>query len=315
MNQTQLVKRQERVTSETFVIQRVEEGLRVYAAGEPKNRYIVSGSPQAPQCTCPDFKYHQSDPNWRCKHILAVLNDFSETEVVAQQPDRYEAEERQAIQEEGKKSRKPRATLPGNGNGRAGNGATLTLKRSVSPDGRIDSLSVEFSSAVETLSGDDIVERARDILGVQTAIVQGFRQEQPARNGSNQAPDAQSRTGAPQNAPAQTPPQQPAPDSNANAGVPARVLGVAGMDGKFGRRLYLTIEAEGKIHRFFGNAKDLAQHLASIGFTGGAQNVAEGLALNIPCRITTRPSPDGRFQNVDRLLPAARPEGNGRAWR
>ena len=315
MDQTQLAKRQDRATSETFVIQRVEEGLRVYAAGEPKNRYIVSGSPQAPQCTCPDFQYHQSDPNWMCKHILAVLNDFSDIEVVAQQPDQYEVEERQAIQEEGKKPKKPRATPPGNGNGRSGNGTTLTLKRSVSPDGRIDSLSVEFSSAVDTLSGDDIVERARDILGVQTAIVQGFRQEQPARNGNNHAPNGPPPSGQPQNGPAHTPPQQPAADANGNAGVPARVLGVAGMDGKFGRRLFLTIEAEGKIHRFFGNAKDLAQHLASIGFTGGAQNVAEGLALNIPCRITTKPSPDGRFQNVDRLLPAARPQGNARAWR
>lgn len=310
MNQTQLAKRQDRATSETFVIQKVEEGLRVYAAGEPRNCYIVSGSPEAPRCTCPDFQYHQSDPTWRCKHILAVLNDYSDIEVVAQQPDRYEVEERQAIQEEGKKPRRARTTTPGSGNGKPGNGATLTLKRSVSPDGRIDSLSVEFSSAVETLSGDDIVERARDILGVQTAIVQGFRQEQPARNGNNHAPNGQ-----PQNGPAQTTPQQATADGNGDAGVPGHVLGVAGMDGKFGRRLFLTIEAEGKIHRFFGNAKDLAEHLASIGFTGGAQNVTEGLALNIPCRITTKPSPDGRFQNVDRLLPAVRPQGNARAWR
>ena len=86
------------------------------------------------------------------------------------------------------------------------------------------------------------------------------------------------------------------------------------MDGKFGRRLFLTIEAEGKIHRFFGNAKDLAQHLASIGFTGGAQNVAEGLALNIPCRITTKPSPDGRFQNVAPQGRAARSPVEGRKF-
>src|SRR5438552_4148860 len=117
MDQTQLAKRQERAANETFVIQRVEEGLRVYAAGEPKNRYIVSGSPEAPQCTCPDFQFHQNDPNWRCKHILAVLNDFSDIEVVAQQPDRYEVDERQAIQEEGRKPKRTRSMTSGNGSG------------------------------------------------------------------------------------------------------------------------------------------------------------------------------------------------------
>jgi hypothetical protein len=301
MDQTQLTKRQERATNETFVIQRVEEGLRVYAAGEPKNRYIVNGSPEAPQCTCPDFQYHRSDPEWRCKHILAVLNEFSDIEVVPQGTDPIEAEERRAIQEEGKKPRRSRTATSGNGSGKPGNGAALTLKRSVSPDGRIDSLSVEFSSPVDTLSADAIVERARDILGMQTAIVQGFRKDQPPRNGNNHAPNGQ--------------PAQPPADSNESAAVPARVLGVAGMDGKWGRRLFLTIEADGKIHRLFGKVNDLAQHLASIGFTGGAQNVAEGLALNLPCRITTKPSPDGRFQNVDRLLPPARPQANVRAWR
>jgi hypothetical protein len=301
MDQTQLANRQERATNETFVIQRVEEGLRVYAAGEPKDRYIVNGSPEAPQCTCPDFQYHRSDPQWRCKHILAVLNEFSDIEVVPQGTDPIETEERRAIQEEGKKPRRSRTTTSGNGSGKSGNGAALTLKRSVSPDGRIDSLSVEFSSAVDTLSADAIVERARDILGVQTAIVQGFRNGRPARNGNNHAPNNQ--------------PVQPPPDPIESAAVPARVLGVAGMDGKWGRRLFLTIEADGKTHRLFGKANELAQHLASIGFTGGAQNVAEGLALNLPCRITTKPSPDGRFQNVDRLLPPARPQGNARAWR
>jgi predicted nucleic acid-binding Zn finger protein len=320
MNQTQLAKRQERSTNETFVIQRVEEGLRVYAPGEPKDRYIVNGSPEEPQCTCPDFQYHRGDPEWRCKHILAVLKEFSDIEVVPQGTDTIEVEERRAIQEEGKKPRRPRTATSGNGSGKSGNGAALTLKRSVSPDGRIDSLSVEFSSPVDTLSADAIVERARDILGMQTAIVQGFRNDQPSRNGNNHAPNGQPQSGHPQNGHPQNgrpqpPLQQPPADSNESAAVPARVLGVAGMDGKWGRRLFLTIEADGKIHRLFGKANDLAQHLASIGFTGGAQNVAEGLALNLPCRITTKPSPDGRFQNVDRLLPAARPQGNARAWR
>lgn len=307
MNTTQLARRQERAASEALVIQKVEEGFRVYAADEPKNCYIVSGSPNAAQCTCPDFQYHhQKDPDWRCKHVLAVLKEFSDIEIVAQNTETYETEERRAIQEEGKKARKPRATTTDNGNAKQQSStATLTLKRSVSPDGRIDSLSVEFSGSVDPDSPDDIVERARDILGVQTAIVTDFRKDHPSPNGNGNHNHAQNGQ-----------PASPVADSEGSAAVPARVLGVAGMDGKWGRRLFLTIEANGKILRFFGNAKELADHLAAIGFTGGAQHVAEGLSLNIPCRITTKPSPDGRYQNVDRLLPPpTRMPASATGWR
>lgn len=299
MNNAELAKRQEGVTNEMFVIQRGPEGFLVYAAQEPRNRYIVSGSPDAPQCSCPDFQYHLNDPGWHCKHVLAVLNEFSDIEVVPQNGDTYGVEERRAIQEESQPA-SPRKADHGNWSGANGNGAVLTLKRSVSPDGRIDALSVEFSSPVNPQIPDAIVERARDILGVQTAIVSGFRKEQ-TQNGNNHTQNGQ--------------PKVPASASESSAAVPARVLGVAGMDGKWGRRLFLTIESEGKILRLFGNAKDLAENLASVGFTGGAQHVAEGLSLNLPCRITTKPSPDGRFKNIDQLLPAVRPQAVTRAWR
>ena len=50
----------------------------------------------------------------------------------------------------------------------------MLIKRSVSPDGRIDSLSVEFDCPVEEQSLEETVGRARKILELQREIVGHF---------------------------------------------------------------------------------------------------------------------------------------------
>ncbi len=46
------------------------------------------------------------------------------------------------------------------------------------------------------------------------------------------------------------------------------------------------------------------------GFPDVASQVAEGLEIRLPCRVTTKPSDDGRYVNVERVLPAEeRPNG------
>lgn len=301
MKQTELARRQERAASETLVIQRVEEGFRVYAADEPKNRYIVSGSPQAPQCTCPDFQYHRSDPDWQCKHILAVLNEFSEIEVVAQSTDPDEAEERRAIQEEGRAPRKRKAADPSR-NG--GNDITqLLLKRSVSPDGRIDSLSVEVSTPVNGLATTEIHARAERMLRLQADVVAQFL------NGRERS-DGNTSQGPQRSVPA-SPSVQPAPVRAAATGtepaVPARLVDVAGMDGKWGRRLFINVEANGKTLKLFGKAEELVQHIRAAGYME-PEPFGEGAVLNVPCAVITKPSSDGRYTNVDRVLPADQPQ-------
>jgi hypothetical protein len=59
--------------NEALVITPADDGLRVHAVTDPKSAYFVTGSAAAPECTCPDFQNHASDPEWRCKHILAAL--------------------------------------------------------------------------------------------------------------------------------------------------------------------------------------------------------------------------------------------------
>jgi hypothetical protein len=227
-----------------------------------------------------------------------VLNEFSDIEVVGQHADPIEAEERRAIQEEGRKPRKLRATTAGDRNGRQEAGATLTLKRSVSPDGRIDSLSVELSARVEQLGTPDTQTRAEEMLGLQDAIASQFLKRNAHGNGAA-ARGAQTSPNGPTAAVQR-------PSGAESPAVPARLLNVAGMDGKWGRRLFINVEVNGKTLKLFGKAEELAQHIRAAGYLP-PEPFGEGAVLNIPCAVVTKPSPDGRYTNVEQVLSANQP--------
>ena len=283
MTQAQFARRQERPTTEPLVISQTPEGFRVYAPTDPGQIYEVNGTPEAPTCTCPDFRFHQRDPKWRCKHILAVLSRM--TGVPANhKEDTEEAEERAAIQEEGSPSRRKRVVATTNGV------SQMLLKRSVSPDGRIDALSVEFTCPVADLDGS-VKARALETLSLQAEIIQDFLQ----RNGKSEA-----RTDVPVAQPEAT-----------TEGTPAEILSIGGMNGKWGRRLFLTVQANGRRLRFFGTQKQLAEAITAAGFPEKANTITEGLALNLPCRVRTEPTEDGRYVNITEVLPASptRPVG------
>jgi hypothetical protein len=126
------------VVTENLIVSEVEEGFRVYSPNAPRRAYLVSRDPAAPTCTCPDFGHHAQDPEWRCKHILAVYDDLGAS----------------ASGSEGRAECPP--SVGGHGNG---GDTSMLIKRSVSPDGRIDALSVEFSCPVDTRNGEVLVSR------------------------------------------------------------------------------------------------------------------------------------------------------------
>jgi hypothetical protein len=265
---------------ETLVVARVGEGFRVYSIHAPHLFYFVTGSPDAPVCTCPEFRTQEHDPTYRCAHIRAVYGNgptvapaFPSIPASPSFPNPM-----------------PQEPLSG---GDAGAPAQMSIKRSVSPDGRIDALSVEFSCGVEQFSDDEITASAQRFVGLQHAIAEGFRQ-----NGN-----AQPRPHA-------TPNHVPTDGTH-----PAQLVGVGGMDGKWGRRLFLLVQVGDRRLRFFGNEKQLADAITVAGFPGYAQHLVEGLAFNLPCRVTTSPSADGRFINIDKILPgviATNGPGQGR---
>lgn len=302
MNQQELAKRQERAASEALVMTEVDGGFNVYAVTDPKRAYAVSGLPEAPRCTCADFQRHSGDVAWRCKHILAVEERFFGNNGAAQS-DSYDAAERQAIQDESRspaRRRKPAPPQPG------ANAAQLLLKRSMSPDGRIDSLSVEFSCPVGDLDAASIRTRAKDVLHLQSGILADFMGSVP-RNG-NGGPKLVTANGNGRATPASNGTPTGGNGVEHPAAVPigtvgAQMLAIGGMDGKWGRRLFLVFDIDGRQTRFFGNRKQLAEAINGAGYAGLMANIAEGVHLNVPCRVTTEPSPDGRFMNVVKVFP------------
>lgn len=288
MTTKQLEKRSERSEIEPLVFSRVKGGIKVYSAADPKKSYIVSGSPEAPTCTCPDFEYHAGagDPQWRCKHVLLASSQLYKLHTERGGSESYENEERKAIQEEAqqtpegneRREKTPHPEpIPTNGT------SQMLIKRSVSPDGRIDSLSVEFACPVEKIPVKDIKERALKTLQLQSDIVELFLNGRKHGNGKDARPVLDS-----------------------DGAIPAELVSIGGMDGKWGRRLFIIVKANGQNLRFFGNKKQLGEYLTAVGCAHLAERIAEDLAINAACRILTKPSQNGKYTDIAQVLPVGR---------
>ena len=151
----------------------------------------------------------------------------------------------------------------------------MLIKRSVSPDGRIDSLSVEFSSSVTSISAEEIKKRAMETLKLQAEIAAEFK------NGNHNGQQKKERP---------------------SGTVPAKMVNVDGMPGKWGRRLFINVQVNGQTSRIFGNRKQLSERIAEAGYAGFEELIMEGRELGLPCKVVTEPSPDGRFLNIVQVL-------------
>ena len=276
MTHEQREKREERATQETFVIRKTEEGYRVYSPATPTTNYLVSVDEDAPTCTCPDFDHHRSDPDWQCKHILAVWNRPRPVEDGSAIPTSSTAGREGAIRTETTSSGRRRTARPKNG------GSQMLLKRSVSPDGRIDSLSIELNCPVDQLSPEDVRSSAQRMLSLQQDVIGQFL----GKNGEEEKP------------------KETESEERVDGAMLAQMTDIGGMNGKWGRRLFINVKANGQTLKLFGNRKQLAEYLTMIGSPNLAERIEEGVALDVSCRVTTKPSPDGRFVNIERVLPS-----------
>lgn len=258
--------------TEPLVISRHEDGYRVFRSSNPQEIFFVSGGLAAPTCTC-----GASGRNGHCEHVLAVLGRIGRN---AQDPGG--TEEHRAIQEE--YAEQPDQSVQHSA-------ARMLLKRSVSPDGRINSLSVEFSSPVSGLPTQEITVRARQALALQAVIVEGFLGNV---DGSPSPPPVR--------------PMQSPPNDGANGDTPiqATLLAVGGLDTRWGRRLFINVQVNGKVLKLFGSPKQLSKALASAGYHQHGEYLDEGMELNLPCRVTIKPK--GNYLNVDKVFPPAQGE-------
>ncbi len=278
MTREQLQMRTQRAETEPLVISKTEEGFRVYSPMTPGRQYVVTGTAEEPVCTCPDFEFHKEDQEWRCKHILAVFKRSAKPQVPPEPENPDTEEERVAIQEEGLGRTEPPSQLQ------------MVIKRSVSPDHRIDSLSVEFSSPVGDASGEEVRSRAISTLHLQSVIVDAFLEIQ------GEAGEGNGRV-----------------STSHDESVPAKLLGISGMNTRRGRSLFIEVQTNGKTIRLFGSRKELADAIVAAGNPRLAERIEEGARLNLPCRVITKPSENGRYQNIERVLPPLDSHQPGRA--
>lgn len=288
MTQEQLETRQERAENGTLIVSKTEEGFRVYSIHSPSKIYLVKQEGERWTCTCPDFEFHKADTTWRCKHILAVAPwPANKSGEAPASPDQPFVEP--PVSTEGAKQ-PPRRRKPQQDQPTPPVPVQMMMKRSVSPDGRIDSISVEFSLPVSGYSNGEIKQRALSTLELQKEIVGAFLK----LNGQKPI------TGP-------SPVLQPAKQEKAD-GKPvfARMLDIGKVNGKWGERFCINMQVNGRRSRLFGSAEQLAEHVRAAGYEIEPENIEEGLRLNLACRAVTKPSDDGKYLNVERVLPVAK---------
>ena len=300
MTTAQIESRQERAHKGVLIASRVEGGFRVYSTDNPSQQYSVTWNGERLTCTCPDFEFHQTDPDWRCKHIMVVEpfdNNLPELPETAEDVTRHE--DAPHVTAAAAPSGEPPASAPPRRRRAPKEPPSPThmmIKRSVSPDGRIDSVSVEFSTPVIDLPIGEIKERALKTLQLQRDIVSSFLK----LNGHAAQPQPPA-------------PPRPAPIERNGDGFPvfARMLDVGKVNGKWGDRLCIVFDMNGNRTRLFGSPKQLAEHIGAAGYRIRPEEIAAGLRLNLPCQVVTKPSDDGKYVNIERVFAAERQPTNG----
>lgn len=132
----------------------------------------MTGFPEALECTCGNFH-----PRRGCEHLDVVQELFGPNQ---SEDASYDREERAAIQAE--------ACSPQEIQEMAQNSASqMLIRRSVSPDGRIDSLFVEIFVPIGGIPSDEIKARSERTLKLQSDIVGRFLEKQYNGNGNGKA--------------------------------------------------------------------------------------------------------------------------------
>lgn len=284
MNRIESAKREDKEKTEQFVVAKSDEGYRVFSPMSPATQFVVTDTGDDMTCTCPDFAENGGDQDWCCTHIKAV-HAYMNT----QQQHRGECSAVGAAEHNGTPPPKEPTGVKKSNSG--GSDASMLIKRSVSPDGHVDSLSVEFSLPVGKLSLDEIKQSAERALKLETEITSTFLKQNGAKQSNRNGSPARVN-GSPQ-----------------ASGISARLLNIEAMDTRRGRSLYINVLVNNQVAKLFGDEESLIAALASAGYANWPEQLVEGIELNLPCRAVTKRN--GKYLNIDRLLPAPAQSQNG----
>lgn len=264
-----------------LVMRRIDEGILVYPADRPEERHLVSGFPEAPKCDCEAARGKRKAT---CVHIAAVARAFREGDLHLPDDDP-----------------EPPAAAPGAAKPKVAEADSppppqMLLKRSGSPDGRIDSLSVEFTLPVEGLTVSRVRDRAKEIVALQGDILRNFLENGHANGFGHRKSDEPQR---------ESPTAQHADDRTS---TPARISRVEFRQTRWGASLCLVFEVEGgDTVRLFGNRRKLVEALADAGHRESPDSLRDGVRLDLPCRVVLRR--EGKYDRIQEVLPPERGRG------
>lgn len=258
-------------SAEVLVSSRMNGGVRVYSPSNAKTAQFVSGNSSHPVCTCEDYRSGEI-----CNHTRAAAH-------LLPPPEQTE---------------------------KGGHGSQMLIKRSISPDGRIDSLSIEFTCDIGSALIGEIRAKAEKTLALQTSIIQTFlstASKQKEQKLSDYSYVANNGNGAVNGSRHNQNGNRNGRHHERNGAVPpgdespARLLSIGGMQTRFGWKSFISVETQAGVVKFFGSKKQLAEAIASAGFPDAARNVSDGAQLNLPCRVVLRT--DGQYPKVEKVLP------------
>lgn len=164
----------------------------------------------------------------------------------------------------------------------------MMVRRSLSPDGLINSVTVEIDLSIDGLSAKEIRARGLKALELETQIARAhFSIAMPLQPLSLVKPKTKDNSGN-------------GADGGEDLAAPARLLDI----GKTKNGGYfINVKVGGKKAKLFGSKMEMVRQLAGIGQDLTPEAISEGLQLDFSCRAITKLSEDGRYLNVVRLLP------------
>jgi hypothetical protein len=297
MNDKEHEERKARAANETLVIAPTEGGFRVYSPANITRIFMVSGIPESPQCNCGESERHKRDSGWRCTHIVAVLNQMEKSRGSKPNTETPGAQERSKSESKASEpGERKRQKTP-----RRGQHSQMIIKRSVSPDGRINSMSVVFVNPIDDGTDEEIKQRAKKALKLQAEIVDEFLKRKESRGPEGQQPQAKAGSAGNETGSNETSAGPPA--NGSNGAVPAQLLNIAGMNTRGGWKTFINVQVNGTTTKLFGSKHELGEHITAAGFPNIAEHINQGMMLKLPCRVVTKRSADGKYLNIERVLP------------
>ena len=94
--------------------------------------------------------------------------------------------------------------------------------------------------------------------------------------------------------------------------MPAQLLNIAGMNTRGGWQTFINVQVNGTTTKVFGNKRELGEFITAAGFASIADHISQGMMLNLPCRVVTKRSQDGKYLNIEQVFPIKPLEPNGR---